>query len=655
MHISPPVIWPRQAGEKYADWVMRCMPVDPERNYPVNHLTAWHGGIHLPHLDLSGVANPVRAIADGVIVYARRPSEKPDDLPLAYQGRTDDGCVLIRHEILVGDRPVLFTFYSLTMHMKQVRGEILSNVGQKVKREQILGTAGYVDGKGAFHFQICCEPKMLEVLSGRIHGGTDTAKPGRSGPVYGKSYYFAPAGVSLHAGDAWLKPNSPAYCISLPLYITDDGSRTIAFHRQADGSYMQSGSTATVRHIVEPSAAIKGVKTWSEWILVSVSGQEGWIDVSSAAVKTYTDADLPDWDGWSIVDDDPTPDSQCNSKRMEKWLAEADGAQGAKLMKSICKFPFEWNSATIDTRFSWVKHKSKAAPDPLTAEEYKVLTNYIGALCFFDKLSGSVQAELSGEIWHFEPRTFITQIQKAERRLLFETKNNMNDFTADDMQHGDMSKEQILQQGKIKLLTRFDFDKTAEEHFAVMEHMARMTAKGKYAPLIAAMIGQFKKNTGGIGRHQLLNEAFLEHKTTRECVAKIKSYISNALSQNGASTLSSGDIDGIENSFIRKDIGTKLPKFDDWDWQNGLGITVHDTFATRIFLDYLNVDKGKYKGRLVFHIQDHFGLDIPDLNGKGFEFISWFCSWFILQRYNKLNYKPFINEATFSWDIEGFI
>lgn len=496
MHISPPVIWPRQAGEKYADWVMRCMPVDPERNYPVNHLKAWHGGIHLPHLDLSGVANPVRAIADGVIVYARRPSEKPDDLPLAYQGRTDDGCVLIRHEILVGDRPVLFTFYSLTMHMKQVRGEILSNVGQKVKREQILGTAGYVDGKGAFHFQICCEPKMLEVLSGRIHGGTDTAKPGRSGPVYGKSYYFAPAGVSLHAGDAWLKPNSPAYCISLPLYITDDGSRTIAFHRQADGSYMQSGSTATVRHIVEPSAAIKGVKTWSEWILVSVSGQEGWIDVSSAAVKTYTDADLPDWDGWSIVDDDPTPDSQCNSKRMEKWLAEADGAQGAKLMKSICKFPFEWNSATIDTRFSWVKHKSKAAPDPLTAEEYKVLTNYIGALCFFDKLSGSVQAELSGEIWHFEPRAFITQIQKAERRLLFETKNNMNDFTADDMQHGDMSKEQILKQGKIKLLTRFDFDKTAEEHFAVMEHMARMTAKGKYAPLIAAMIGQFKKTQG---------------------------------------------------------------------------------------------------------------------------------------------------------------
>lgn len=29
----------------------------------------------------------------------------------------------------------------------------------------------------------------------------------------------------------------------------------------------------------------------------------------------------------------------------------------------------------------------------------------------------------------------------------------------------------------------------------------------------------------------------------------------------------------------------KLPKFDGWDCQNGLGITVHDTFATRIFLD----------------------------------------------------------------------
>ncbi|MGA7509750.1 MAG: DUF3289 family protein [Erwinia billingiae] len=653
MHISPPVIWPRKDGEKYADWVMRCMPVDPKRNYPINELKAWHGGIHVPHIDTSAMANPVRAIADGMIVYARRPSENPDDLPLAYEGRTDNGCVLIRHEILVGDTPVLFTFYSLTMHMKQVRSEILTNIGKKVKREQVLGTAGFVDGKGAFHFQICCEPKMLEVLSGRIHGEVDTSEPGRSRPAFGKTYYYAPAGVPLHFGDAWLKPDTPATCIGQPLYVTDDGSRTVTFHRQPDGGYQQAGSSSTVRRIVEPSMSVKGTKTWSEWVRVAINGQMGWIDVSLETINTYTDADLPDWEGWSIIDDDPTADSQCNSKIVENWLNGEGGTKGSKLMKSICKFPFEWNFATIDTRFNWVKQKNKDIPDPLTIEDYQVFKEYIGALCFYDELPEQVQAELSGEIWHFEPRAFIIQIQKAERRLLFETKNKMNDFTADDMQHGDMSMERILKQGKITSLTRFNFDKSVEEHFAVMEHMARMTAKGKYASLITSMINQLRKNTGGIGRHKLLNEAFLEHRTTHECVAKVNSYISNILLQNDMSTLSLNDIKIINESFSDRVIGVKLPKFDDWDWTNGLGITIHDTYSTRVYLDFLNIDGIRYKGRLSFQIQDHFGLDIPDLNGKGFEFISWFCSWFILQRYENFDYKPFINEAVFSCIIEG--
>lgn len=54
-----------------------------------------------------------------------------------------------------------------------------------------------------------------------------------------------------------------------------------------------------------------------------------------------------------------------------------------------------------------------------------------------------------------------------------------------------------------------------------------------------------------------------------------------------------------------------------------------------------------------FKIQDHFELDIADVNGKIFELSSWFCSWFILQRYKPYGYKPFINETNFSIRIEG--
>ncbi|MEN4930061.1 DUF3289 family protein [Erwinia billingiae] len=652
MHISPPVIWPRKDGEKYADWVMRCMPVDPKRNYPINELKAWHGGIHMPHIDTSAMANPVRAIADGMIVYARRPSENPDDLPLAYEGRTDNGCVLIRHEILVGDTPVLFTFYSLTMHMKQVRSEILSDIGKKVKREQVLGTAGFVDGKGAFHFQICCEPKMLEVLSGRIHGEVDTSEPGRSRPAFGKTYYYAPAGVPLHFGDAWLKPDTPATCIVQPLYVTDDGSRTVTFHRQPDGGYQQAGSSSTVRRIVEPSMSVKGTKTWSEWVRVALNGQMGWIDVSLETINTYTDADLPDWEGWSIIDDDPTADSQCNSKIIENWLTGDGGTKGSKLMKSICKFPFEWNFATIDTRFNWVKQKNKDIPDPLTIEDYQVFKEYIGALCFYDELPEQVQAELSGEIWHFEPRIFIIQIQKAERRLLFETKNKMNDFTADDMQHGDMTMAQILRQGSVKFMTAFYFDKNPEDHFNEMDNMAFVTAWGEYSSLIKAMIVRFRSKEGGVFRSELLDKAFIKHKTTKDCVADIGRYIDEFLVKNNGEGLSITELRSIKDSISES---VRLPKFNNYDFTNGLGITIHDTYATMIYLDYVDISNGRYYLQLTFKIQDHFGLDLGDVNGKWFEYSPWFCSWFILQRYEEYGYKPFINESKFSVLIEGYL
>ena len=74
MHISPPILLPYSPNGIFSDWVFQCMPVDTARNYPVNPVGAWHGGIHIPHTDISSAqANPIRAIADGTIIYARSP------------------------------------------------------------------------------------------------------------------------------------------------------------------------------------------------------------------------------------------------------------------------------------------------------------------------------------------------------------------------------------------------------------------------------------------------------------------------------------------------------------------------------------------------------------------------------------------------------
>ncbi|EAT8925557.1 DUF3289 family protein [Salmonella enterica] len=644
----------------FSDWVIQCMPVDVARSYPVNPVGAWHGGIHILHTDhSSSQANPIRAIAEGTIVYARSPSEKKDKKPLAYNGATDDGCVLIRHKILIGDEPVEFVFYSLTMHMKQVRSDILSSIGKSIKREQIIGTSGVVDGKNAFHFQICCEQKMLNALCGRIHGGVNISSPGRLKPVYGDEYYYFPAGTPVYDDIPKGFVRTPMTFTAEGLYIINSGVDTKTFRKKNDGPYDYLGSvTIAVNYISEAAGAdpLKKSKEYSHWVKVATPAGSGWVDVCADNIMKYSDAELPDWAGWSLIDDDTSSDSQCNSGVIKK-LQEAkpnDDAKVPLLTQAICKFPFEWDFSTFDARFSWVKNKTDQLPEPLTDDDYNEFREHIKSLCFFDKLPAEIQTELSGQIWHFEPRIFIMQIQKAERRLIFETTRKMNNFTADDMRHGDMTKEQILQQGNHKMFTRFNFDNTVDEHFGNMASMARWTAwKGEYPPLIQIMIERFKNNEGGVLRHDLLNKAFLEHSTTIECVRRIKEFLSNLLYNNGFRSLSIDDLQQLALKIRDPKDGVKLPKFDDYDWFNGLGITIHDTYATKIYLDYIDIKDNSFEASLSFRIQDHFGLDVADVNGKWFEYSQWFCSWFILQRYKVYDYKPFINEANFSCVITG--
>jgi hypothetical protein len=110
MIISPPLVRPRNAGETDASWVSRMMPVDINRDFPLNRLASWHGGIHVLHTDRHGEdgydrIELVRAIADGEVVSFRSPSstDKRDTFPLNYDGRTDDGYVLLKHQTDIGE------------------------------------------------------------------------------------------------------------------------------------------------------------------------------------------------------------------------------------------------------------------------------------------------------------------------------------------------------------------------------------------------------------------------------------------------------------------------------------------------------------------------------------------------------------------------
>ena len=115
----------------------------------------------------------------------------------------------------------------------------------------------------------------------------------------------------------------------------------------------------------------------------------------------------------------------------------------------------------------------------------------------------------------------------------------------------------------------------------------------------------------------------------------------------------------IKNKQIIVDaiMGGVLPKFTRFkDNFNGLGLAVHDTYATHIAIKSLRFDdKENFTALLQYKIQDHFGLDDRDILNFLPRQFDFFRIWFLLQRYNKLAIKPFMTNMQATIKIRGNI
>ncbi len=98
-----------------------------------------------------------------------------------------------------------------------------------------------------------------------------------------------------------------------------------------------------------------------------------------------------------------------------------------------------------------------------------------------------------------------------------------------------------------------------------------------------------------------------------------------------------------------------LPKFDSlvMDKINGLGITIHDVHATRIDITSLEVISTGWRAKIKYVGQDHFGLDLNDMRNHKFNQFQFFRIWFILQRFNRFGFRPFLTNMEATIDIEG--
>jgi predicted chitinase len=397
---------------------------------------------------------------------------------------TDNGCIVLQHTSAIGEgaNASNIEFFSIYMHLSEVVSTL--SVGSKVTRKDILGQAGQIYGstERKIHFEIICDDTNLQRFTNRLVGNVEVARNGRSDSVYGEIYIHLPTGTPIfadrplaHMAQAHRQPPKPTPQAPLPAPIALAVAATTAEPliiglRQSSGTAAQRGDVLVTTYklngeVMAPplredsadykiyNSAVKLSDAYPRgsrpaqsavieilrfgrvlntppeeipepavphWRQITHNGVRGWVDLNAEGTTKFSDADFPQWCGWTIIDDAADGDSRCDSAIIKQWLSDEnetiDAVNAAaalssrvtvsKLSKAICKFPSEWVSATIEQRWGWLRQSTDANPIAMSEDDFEELRRHISALCIDHPLVTAAQ-------WHWQPVEFIVQMRKC--------------------------------------------------------------------------------------------------------------------------------------------------------------------------------------------------------------------------------------------------
>ncbi|MFZ4832183.1 DUF3289 family protein [Rouxiella sp. Mn2063] len=270
---------------------------------------------------------------------------------------------------------------------------------------------------------------------------------------------------------------------------------------------------------------------------------------------------------------------------------------------------------------------------------------------------------------------------------LYTTQRTFNDYGAADMQFGDISESRLKNEFRLTNisnlvdpynLTRLTAFNNPQSRFAgvygkrkaknsisvqectklLFEEMQvtsfPFACVGPYKYLINKMLRHFEQSTGAPFKDMQLNDAYKQRIVNDNSPNSTKLAIQQEI--NDHIDYKNCGYPQERLSELTKIISSRvLPKFDSliMDNINGMGITIHDVHATRIDIVDLVVNSSGWKAQIKYTGQDHFGLDIDDICKPKFNQFQFFRIWFVLQRYDKFGFRPFLTSLEATVDIEG--
>jgi len=233
----------------------------------------------------------------------------------------------------------------------------------------------------------------------------------------------------------------------------------------------------------------------------------------------------------------------------------------------------------------------------------------------------------------------------------------MDDYFADDMNYGDISEKALKERYKLHDISSrvnpFTFPNRLESARILFDEFRSLSKSlsfvGEYQALIGKLIDHMQYRHGDRFFHPMLDAALEKHSSMESSLQIIKQTFTKLTDwQHGF--YSESNLKALTTEIAE----SKLPKFNNlMDRFNGLAISVHDTWATHITLENFEVSGDRYKAKIHYRIQDHFGLDDSDINDLLYRKFRIFRIWFTLQRWQGYGYQPFITEMNVTKTIEG--
>lgn len=254
--------------------------------------------------------------------------------------------------------------------------------------------------------------------------------------------------------------------------------------------------------------------------------------------------------------------------------------------------------------------------------------------------------------------------------LVYATQNRFNDSSSDDMRFGDLT-DSFLQNHlnlryvstlvnpyTMELLSPFNHPQnrfylpapgkkiSKQECVRLMFDDLRQLALpfsfwGPYSGIIKKMFTHMQNTNGQNFSNATLNSALNNNITSdnspNSTVKRIKEVLDKNIDYDKKNLLS----DSVPQITLNIKGGI-LPKFTRvQDNFNGLGLAVHDTYSTEIYIKELDITQNEYRALIRYKVQDHFGLDQGDIKNWKFSQFYFFKTWFVLLRSQSYGFNPF--------------